>query len=410
MMFVGVDVSKRDHCLGAIDAQGQVVLKPVRFTQDAAGFARLATWLRSLGDPSQVTVGFEATGHYWVLLAQEVRRLGYAPQVFNPILSSDAGRTSVRGRKTDEDDCLSIAKVLRDGGFNAVRLPDEQAGRLKQLCRHRQSSVARTANLKKRLIGLLDLVFPEFAGLFSEPHGRTARAVLMKAPSARLLVAMTTQQLSRLVRKTSHGRLGVERVKVVLTAARASIAATRCDLASELAIRHTIQEIDLLEEQVAVYDAEIAAIPVAGRDLLSTIPGIGVVLAAVILAEIGSIDAFRRIPNDPRPSDALHRLLAFAGLDPRIRSSGQWTGKVRMSKRGSRTLRTALYRAAFIARTDPAFKDCYDHHKKTMKQPGKVVLSHVARKVLQAVYGVLRYQTPFDPIAFKHGPKKQRAA
>jgi len=44
-----------------------------------------------------------------------------------------------------------------------------------------------------------------------------------------------------------------------------------------------------------------------------------------------------------------------------------------------------------------------------MKQPGKVALSHVARKVLQAVYGVLRYQTAFDPIAFKHGPR-QRAA
>lgn len=410
MIYVGVDVSKQDHCLGAIDAQGQVVLKPARFTQDAAGYARLATWLRSLGDPSQVTVGCEATGHYWVLLAEEVRRLGYAPQVFNPILSSDAGRTSVRGRKTDEDDCLAIAKVLRDGGFNAVRLPDEQAGRLKQLCRHRQSAVARTANLKKRLIRLLDLVFPEFAALFGEPHGPTARAVLMKAPSARLLAAMKTSQLSQLVQKTSRGRLGTDRVKAVLSAAKTSIAVQRCDLANELALRHTIQEIDLLEEQTAVYDAEIAAIPVAGRDLLVSIPGVGVVLAAVILAEIGSIDAFRRVPGDPRPSDALHRLLAFAGLDPRIRTSGQWTGKVRMSKRGSRTLRTALYRAAYGARNDPAFKDCYDQHKKTMKQPGKVALSHVARKVLQAVYGVLRYQKPFDPIAFKHGPKHQRAA
>lgn len=410
MIFVGVDVSKADHCLGAIDAQGQVVQKPVRFTQDAAGYARLASLLRSLGDPSQVTVGCEATGHYWVLLAEEIRRLGYAPQVFNPILSSDAGRLSVRGRKTDEDDCLVIAKVLRDGGFSAVRLPDEHAGCLKRLCRHRQATVARTANLKKRLITLLDQVFPEFATLFSEPHGPTARAVLAKAPSARLLATHTAKPFTSLVRKASHGRLGLERVKDVLAAAKTSIAVQRHDTSTELAIRHTIQEIALLEEQTAVYDAEIAAIPVAGRELLTTIPGIGVVLAAVILAEIGSIDAFRRTANDPRPSDALHRLLAFAGLDPRIRISGQWAGKTRMSKRGSRTLRTALYRAAFIARTDPSFKDCYDQHRKIMKQPGKVALSHVARKVLQAVYGVLRYQKPFDPIAFKHGPKHQRTA
>jgi hypothetical protein len=49
ILFVGVDVAKRDHCLGAIDAQGQVVLKPVRFSQDSAGFAALAGHLLRLG-------------------------------------------------------------------------------------------------------------------------------------------------------------------------------------------------------------------------------------------------------------------------------------------------------------------------------------------------------------------------
>jgi transposase len=410
MKYVGVDVSKADHCLGAIDAQGQVVLKPVRFTQAAEGYAKLATLLASLGDPAEITVGMEATGHYWVLLAEELVRLGYQPQVFNPILSCDAGRTSVRGRKTDEDDCLSIAKVLRDGGFTAVRLPDEEAGRLKRLCRHRQATVERSANLKKRLITLLDQVFPEFERLFSEPHGSTALAVLSKAPSARLLAGFTAKAFTALVRKASHGRLGTERVKELLQAAKTSIAATRIDTASELAIRHTVQELALLDEQITTYDREIEAIPVAGRDLLTTIPGIGKVLAAVILAEIGDITAFRRIANDPRPSDAFHRLLAFAGLDPRIRTSGTWVGKVRMSKRGSRTLRTALYRAAFIASRHPDFIDLYRRHKVTMKQPNKVALSHVARKVLQAVYGVLRYQTPYDSNAFKHGAKAKAAA
>src|SRR5665213_4595370 len=126
MISVGVDVAKADHCLGAMDAFGKVVLKPVTFTQDAEGFLALAGHLHRLGQPSEVIVGMEATGHYWVLLAEELKRLGYIPQVFNPILSCDAGRTSVRGRKTDEDDCLMIAKVVRDGGFHAMQLPDAQ--------------------------------------------------------------------------------------------------------------------------------------------------------------------------------------------------------------------------------------------------------------------------------------------
>jgi transposase len=410
MKYVGVDIAKSEHCLGVIDTAGKVILKPMRFSQDAEGFRALAGILQELGGPGEVTIGFEATGHYWVLLAEELQRLGYTPLVFNPILSADAGRTTVRGRKTDEDDCIAIAKVLRDGGFNPVRLPDAQMGTLKRLTRHRQGAVERCANLKKRLVTLLDQVFPEFAALFSDPHGPTARAVLAKAPSARLLASHSAKSFSAMVRKVSHGRLGLERAQDIIAKARTSIAVTRQDTASELAIRMTIQEIDLLDEQIAIYDAEIAAIPVSGRELITTIPGIATVLGSVILAEIGDISAFARKPGDISKADPLHRLLAFAGLDPRIRTSGQWTGKVRMSKRGSRALRTAIWRAAFIACMHPAFADIYHQHRVIMKQHQKIALSHVARKIVQAIYGVLHYQKPFDIEAFRHGVNSRKVA
>jgi len=75
MIYVGVDVAKAEHCLGAMDAFGKVVLKPVTFAQDAEGFASLAHHLRRLGTPYEVTVGMEATGHYWALLTEELKRL-----------------------------------------------------------------------------------------------------------------------------------------------------------------------------------------------------------------------------------------------------------------------------------------------------------------------------------------------
>jgi transposase len=410
MIYVGVDIAKFNHCLGSIDPQGTVVQKPVRFTQDAVGWAKLESILRELGGPGAVTIGFEATGHYWVLLAEELVRMGYTPLVFNPILTADAGRTTVRGRKTDEDDCLAIAKVLRDGHFHPVRLPDAALGNLKRLTRHRQGVVERCANLKKHLSTLLDQVFPEFSTLFSHPDGPTARAVLSKAPSARLLASHQAKAFTALVRKASHGRLGLERVQDILATAKASIAVTRHDPASEFAIRQTLQEIALLEDQIATCDAEINAIPIAGKELITTIPGIADVLGAVILAEIGDINAFRPKPGDTSTANGYHRLLAFAGLDPRIRSSGQWTGTVRMSKRGSRALRTAIWRAAFVASRDPAFADIYAKHRVTMKQHQKIALSHVARKIVQAIYGVLRYQKPFDLQAFRNGVNPAKAA
>jgi len=399
MIYVGVDIAKSDHCLAAIDESGRVVLKPTTIGHDAEGFRRLGALLGQLGSPETVVVGMEATGHYWVLLAEEIQRLGWTPQIFNPILSADAGRTSVRGRKTDEDDAVVIAKVLRDGDYNAVRLPDAAMGKLKQLCRYRQLAVERSANIKKRLIGLLDLVFPEFVQHFSEPYGVTARAVLSKTPSARLLAAQPAKAFVALVRKASHGRLGLERVQALIATAKTSIAVGRTDEATELAIRMTAQEIALLDDQIRTYDIQIAAANPVGKDVIMTIPGIGPVLAAVILAEIGSIDRFRA-------GNGVHRLLAFAGLDPRIRESGQWTGKIRMSKRGSRTLRTAIWRAAFIAKGHEAFRDIYDRHRKIMKQPSKVALSHVARKLVQAIYGVLRHHQAFDIDAFSGKHKK----
>lgn len=405
MIYVGVDVAKSDHCLGAIDAQGKVLLKPITFAQDAEGFAKLAGHLHQLGKPDEVVVGMEATGHYWVLLAEEIQKLGYAPKVFNPILSADAGRMSVRGRKTDEDDCLAIAKVLRDGGFNPVRLPDAMMGELKRLCRYRQLAVERGANLKKRLIGYLDLVFPEFQNLFSDCYGPTARAILAKTPSARLMRGCQAKSFATLMMKASKGHLGLERAKDMITSAKASIAAGRNDQATEMAIRMTVEELDLIERQIDSYDAQISPMAPAGKDLLMTIPGVGPVLAAVIIAEIGSIDRFIPSAGDTAKSDGIHRLLAFAGLDPRVRESGQWTGKVRMSKRGSRALRTAIWRAAFIACKHDAFQEIYERHRKTMKQHQKIALSHVARKIVQAIYGVLRYQKQFDLDAFR-GIKK----
>lgn len=407
MIHVGVDIAKRAHWIAAIDDQAQVLLKPVRFTQDAEGYRHMAEILRSLGEPKAMVIGIEATGHYWMLVTEELTRLGYQVRVFNPILSGDATRSTIRGRKSDADDALLIAKVVRDGNFVAMPLPSAAQLRAKQLARYRQKTVSRSANAKKRLQKCLDLVFPEFDSLFADPCCVSALALLRTTPSARLMKEVKPATLTKALVKASRGHLSGERIKDIVTAAKVSIAASRVDEATEMAIRMTVQEVKLLEEQIEEYDKELAALDMPGKDLLESIPGIGSVLAVVILAEIVTIQRFttvdprRKQRNRSRGCNGFHRLVAFAGMDARICDSGEWRGTRRMSKRGSVYLRTALYRAAFKAKNHDAFKAIWEHHKVFMKQPGKVASSHVARKVLQAVYGVLSRGVPFDPIAFK---------
>jgi len=203
MIFVGVDIAKAAHWVAAIDDQGRIVLKPVRFTQDAEGYRQLAAILQQLASQDTVVIGFEATGHYWVLLAEELVRQGHQPRVFNPILSGDATRMTVRGRKSDADDALLIAQVVRDGKFVPMPLPTADQAQAKRLARERQRTAVRCANAKKRLLSRLDLVFPEYASLWSSVCCGSSLKLLVDAPSARLLATANASTLTKRIKKSS---------------------------------------------------------------------------------------------------------------------------------------------------------------------------------------------------------------
>jgi transposase len=286
-------------------------------------------------------------------------------------------------------------------------MPTADQAQAKRLVRERQRTVARCANAKKRLLSRLDLVFPEYAAQWSEVCCGSSLALLAGAPSARLLATANASSLTKRLKKNSRGHLGAERIRAIIVAAKTSIAVQRVDTATEMAIRMAIQEIKLLEDQIAACDQELERLDLPGKELLMTIPGIASVLATIILAEMVCIGRFTS--PDPRRADrrrsrgrnGVHRLIAYMGLDYQIRESGTWSGSRHISKRGSRFLRTAVFQAAQVARQHEAFRDLWHQHFVTMKQPFKVAQTHVARKLVQAIYGVLRHQKPFDAGALK---------
>lgn len=124
------------------------------------------------------------------------------------------------------------------------------------------------------------------------------------------------------------------------------------------------------------------------RDLLTTIPGIGQQSAAVLLGEMGNIQAYQNA----------RQLAAHAGLTPVERSSGSSVhGKPRLSRMGNARLRNALYWPAIVAmRHNPLLKVFSDR----LLERGKAkmqVIGAVMRKLLHQVFGILKSQKPFDP-------------
>jgi len=120
---------------------------------------------------------------------------------------------------------------------------------------------------------------------------------------------------------------------------------------------------------------------------LTTIKGIGPVLAATLLAEIGDVHRF--------PS--LESLVAYAGIDPSVFESGEFIGRRQhMSKRGSPYLRRALWLAAHSTRQWNFDLDAYFQHKLTEGKPYKVAMGALCRKLLARVYMVLKEGRPYQ--------------
>ena len=390
-IFVGVDIGKSFHCAAAIDARSNVLLKPIKVLASAEGFTAFEGRLRQLGDKSALLIGLEASGHYWMSLWRFLLERNWQVQVFNPVLSSTNARTHLRGRKTDAADAVFIARTVRDGDFTPLKPGKEDTEQLKLVCRQRRFVSHELSNAKRRLTGLIDLSFPEFSRHFDNNHSKAAHATFKAAPSAAAIARLSQRRLEGLLIGASRGRFGAEKAKTLGESAKQSLVASRQDPALELLIRSMIAQLEFFEKQLAELDVHIQRLFSHMEHPIKTIPGIGSITGPLIAAELGDLRRF----EGRRP---LHAILAYAGMDPRVRKSGQWSGKIKMSKRGSTTLRTALYQAASMAGLhEPRLGEIYNHHKQQMNKHHGVAISHVARKLLGIIYAVCARGRSYDP-------------
>ena len=122
--------------------------------------------------------------------------------------------------------------------------------------------------------------------------------------------------------------------------------------------------------------------------LLTSIPGIGLKTASLILAELPAIERFQNVGQ----------VVAYAGLSPQRHSSGSSVRKKdRLSKMGNRKLKTALFFPAFtVIKHNPVVIALAIRLQKKNKEK-MVIVGAAMKKLLQIAYGVLKSETPFDP-------------
>jgi transposase len=388
MQSAGIDSAKESFVAAVIKENGTVVMPSRQFMQTVAGFEEFAAALETLGGPDLVKLGMESTGHYGLPLFRFLTDKGYRVDMFNPILSG-GNKSNVRGRKTDKDDAVQIAKIIRDGDYSPVPPVPEEMEQLRALCRQRRWFVSSMADAKRRLRSLMDQLFPEMEEAVSNLFGRTAFAMMKLDPSASGIAKMSQEKIGKTVDAASRGHAMAGFVEKIRKLAKGSVCAGVVNQAACRCVRMMVVQIEFLQGQIDTLEPEIAAFYETIELPLKTVPGIGKVTGPVIAAELGDLSRFA----GPKMAK---RILAYVGMDPRIRQSGTWTGKMKMTKRGSPDLRTALFQAAEMGRRFcPAFAEIYRRQKERGKHHS-VAVSHVARKIIEVICGMYKTNRPFD--------------
>lgn len=386
MIYVGIDVAKLNHFASAISSDGEVLIEPFQFTNDADGFYLLSSRLDSLPDDSLI-IGLESTAHYGDNLVRYLVAQGHQVCVINPIQTSTMRKNNIRKTKTDKVDTFIIARTLMMmPSKHSITFDDLNLMDLKVLGRSRMNAVKQRTRLKIQLKAHLDETFPELQYFFkSGLHQKAVYALLKEAPTAKAVASMHLTHLAHLLDSASHGRFKKDKATELRVLARKSVGSP--DSALSIQVVHAIEQIELLDSQISHIDAEIEDIMRFQSPVIMSIPGIGAVNGGMILGEIGDITRF------PGPK----QLLAFAGLDPSVYQSGNFhADRTRMSKRGSSTLRYALINAAHnVVKNNATFKAYYDAKVAEGKSHYNA-LGHCAGKLVRIIYKMLTEKVYFD--------------
>ena len=388
MYYIGIDIAKYKHSLAVIDKGGEKIITHFEFTNSSDGFMQMLERLESVGityENSRVCI--ESTGHYGRCLHTHLEGYGFDVCLANALQTSRFRKAqSVRKVKNDAVDSLALAQWLLVENPAAAKLSPSEVVELKEIARFRTSRSHIIGDCKRKITCILDQVFPEYATAFSNVFGKASLAVLVRYPNASSLSKARIDTLTKILHTNSRGKLGRAKADALKKLAQSSFGTDAAKEAHAFALRQLIEQIAFTQAQIEALDKEISRLLEIAATPITTIPGIGKVCGAVILGEIGDIKRFSK------PSS----LVAYAGLDPSVYQSGEFKGsRNKLSKRGSRYLRWALWLAADRARMfDPHLKEYYEK-KRAEGKVHKVAISAVARKMCNIIFAILTSNTPY---------------
>ena len=391
MYIVGIDIGKNHHEASIVSPEGKQIGRSLRFATTHKGADSLMSFIfKNIGN-SPCVFGMEATGHYWYPIYSFLKAKGYTICVINPIQSDSLRKMYIRQTKNDSIDSFFIAEVIRFGQFGTTSMADENILAMRQLCRYRDSVISSRTEIKLRIGTIMEQIFPEYEKQFSSLWVSTSMGILEKYLTPENIENAPIDELFEIIKDKSHNRLTRAKAISIKEAAADTFGIKIAQDAFSFQLKQLIDRMNFLDKQIEALDIEIMKYYEQFDCYLHTIPGIGIIGAATILAEIGDISRFKN-------SSAL---VAFAGIDPTVRQSGEFNSTHNhMSKRGSPYLRHAIFLAATTCSFHNSPLNAYYKKKRDQGKHHLTATGAVARKLTTIIYAVLRDSKPYEPKKF----------
>lgn len=386
MIYVGIDIAKTNHYASIVNySTGEVIENPFLVTNNKQGFDFLYSKIKDF-NKEKVLIGLESTAHYGNNLIFYFHEKQFNLGIINPIQTAALRKTKIRKVKNDKVDSLLICEALSLGYYNLLSNYDIKLLEIKSLCRFHKDLKDKATEAKIQLKTYVDQLFPELNCFFKDNLDiKTAHELLKLYQSPEDISKVNLTKLSNLLIKSSRGKYDKNRAIELKELASNSVGINNSALCIQ--IKMTIELIELLESQINDIEQQVSDFIKKSDNVITSIPGIGDMTAAIIISEIGDINRF----NNPG------QVLAFAGLDPSVKQSGNFNASsTRMSKRGSSLLRYALILAANNVQLNTK---TFNNYYNTKRLEGKLhynALGHCAGKLIRTIFYMLKNNVKFN--------------
>ncbi len=375
-LIVGIDVGSEIHYARISDwRQYEYSKKPFALSNDGNGFVSFKEWVDDLkvkNGKEEVFAAMEPTGHYWSDLGKFLQDSGMELVHVNPYhVKKTKGSDDDDPNKNDRKDPRVIAGLVTEGRYNRPYIPEGIYAGIRSLSNLGLQTQEEVTRIKDWIARWFSIYFPEYRDVYKKPDAVTRIAVLKQAPLPVDIKALGVDGILRIWREKKLRGAGEKRAKTLLSAAERSIGSQEAPDAARIEIQNLLAGYGVfsgrLEDLMSRIEKKLQEIP--DIEKLLEIKGVGLKTVSVVVAEIGDIGRF----------DNAKQLQRLAGLAIVSDDPGKHNGESRISHRGRKRLRYALYEMALsVVGKNSDLRELHRYYTERTKDPLKEMQSLIA--------------------------------